>query len=223
MGSGYPAGRDANAVTVGGMPFLPSRHAFGFTNAWPSGPAVVVRTPVGRVGVGDAGAGLCGGMVFAALDYWHAGLVPPAVRPAHGTPLFRFVVRRLVHSWRLPAGVARYYRWMLRADADLARRTTERQWPGIAADLDRGVPVALGVVAARSARPGHLVHNHQVLAYAYEPAGDGVAVRVYDPNRGPRDDVVIRFGPDGFDHNLDLDRPVRGFFRVPYRPVAPPV
>src|SRR5689334_2576507 len=57
-------------------------------------------------------------MVFAALDYWHSGTAPPAERPEAGTPLFRFIVRRLVDSWRLPTGVARYYRWMLLPDGD---------------------------------------------------------------------------------------------------------
>ncbi len=60
--------------------FLPSQDAFAFTNAWPSEPAVVVPTPFGKISIGNAAAGLCGGMVFAALDYWHAGIAPP--RPA---------------------------------------------------------------------------------------------------------------------------------------------
>ena len=211
---------------AGGPPrFLPSAHGFAFPNAWPSGPAVVLRTPFGRIGVGDAGAGLCGGMVFAALDYWRAGVAPPADRPAHGQPLFRFVVRRLVGSWRIPFGVARYYRWMARSDERLARRTLDGQWPRVRAELDADRPVPLGVVTVASRRPGELKHNHQVLAYAYDRDGDEVTLRVYDPNQGPRDDIAIRFrlaGPPGFAHNLDLDRPVRGFFHTGYRPKRPP-
>ena len=53
-----------------------------FTNAWPSEPAVVLPTPFGKINIGNAAAGLCGGMVFAALDYWHTGILPPAARPA---------------------------------------------------------------------------------------------------------------------------------------------
>jgi hypothetical protein len=64
--------------------FVPSRDGFAFTNAWPSEPAVVLPTPFGKIRIGDAAAGLCGGMVFAALDYWHTGIVPPAARPAPG-------------------------------------------------------------------------------------------------------------------------------------------
>ena len=208
-----------------GNRFLPSAHGFAFQNAWPSVPAVVLRTPLGRIRIGDAGAGLCGGMVFAALDYWRAGVPPPAEQPQRGQPLFRFVVRRLVNSWRVPFGVARYYRWMALPDARVTRRTLDRQWPRVSASLDADRPVPLGVVTVASRRPGDLKHNHQVLAYAYDRDGDQVTLRVYDPNQGPRDDIAIRFhltGPAGFTHNLDLDRPVRGFFHTGYRPKRPP-
>jgi hypothetical protein len=166
-------------------------------------------------------------MVFAVLDYWHAGVVPPAGRPAHGEALFRFLVRRLVNSWRLPVGVARYYRWMILPDGDrgVTRRCKQDQWPAIAAELDRGVPVPLGVVTVASRKPTQLPLNHQVLAFGYEVSGGAVTIRVYDPNQGPRDDIFIRFVtgvPAGFTHNLGIDRPVRGFFQTAYTRRQPP-
>jgi hypothetical protein len=219
--------------------FLPSVHGFAFPNAWPDGPAVSVPLGVGVLGVGNAARGLCGGMVFAALDYWHAGAEPPDGQPAARTPLFRFIVRRLVDSWRLPAGVARYYRWMLLPDgnrpararraacrAGAARRTTERHWPIVKAMLDAGVPAALGVVTVSSANPLLLGGNHQVLAYGYETAGPVVRLYVYDPNSGPDDSVRISWDgaavPAVFTSNVGLRLPVRGFFLTRYRPVAPP-
>jgi hypothetical protein len=222
--------------------FLPSRHGFAFTNAFPPQPAMTVTTPLGKLAIGNAAGGLCGGMVFAVLDYWHAGVLPPADRPTHGEPLFRFLVRRLLHSWHLPVGVARYYRWMMLPDGDrdlhafgrrlltrrgVTRRTTLAQWRAIAAELDRGIPVPLGVVTIASRKPTGLPHNHQVLAFGYEVSGGLVTIGVYDPNQGPRDDIVIRFaeaGPDPavFTHNLGIDGPVRGFFRTGYTRRPPP-
>jgi hypothetical protein len=222
--------------------FLPSRHGFAFTNAWPSQPAVLVDTHVGRIAIGNAAAGLCGGMVFVVLDYWYGGAVPPTIRPGVGEPLYRQIVRRLIDSWDLPAGIARYYECMNLPDADrgfdvLGRRiiverglswqTVQTQWPQIRADLDRGVPAPLGVVTVASAKPADLALNHQVLAYDYERSGSEVSLRVYDPNRGQRDDIWIRFddrvptGSTEFAHNLDIGHPVRGFFRTDYAPVAP--
>ncbi len=222
--------------------FVPSQDGFAFTNAWPSEPAVVLPTPFGKINIGNAAAGLCGGMVFAALDYWYRGIPPLAARPAPGEPLYRYFVRRLVDSWHLPAGVAQYYQWMNLPDGDsgfdvlgrrvvtdrgLAWRTIETQWPQITADLDRDTPAALGVVTVASAQPGDLGLNHQVLAYGYDAPDGEVTVRAYDPNSGQRDDVYIRFDPrtptkpTAFEHNLDIGHPVRGFFRTAYTPAAP--
>jgi len=99
---------------------VPSADGFAFANAWPAAPAVTVPLLVGSAGIGNAARGLCGGMVFAALDYWH-----------------------------LPAGVARYYRWMLRPDGDSAgawRRVTARA--GLLPDQVR---------PAAAARCGHIL------------------------------------------------------------------
>jgi hypothetical protein len=223
--------------------FLPSHHGFAFTNSWPTQPAVVLPTPFGRIAVGDAGGGLCGGMVFAALDYWHAGAVPPDQRPGQGERLFAYVVQRLIDSWHLPTGVLQYYQWMNLPDGDrgfeafgrhvvtergLAWRTRSTQWPQIKNDLDHGIPVALGVVTVASAKPRDLALNHQVLAVNYRQADNIVTVLVYDPNQGRRDDISIRFrvdttaGPTAFEHNLAIDHPVRGFFRAAYARATPP-
>jgi hypothetical protein len=212
--------------------FLPSRQGFAFTNSWPSEPGVVLPFRGRQIGIGNAARGLCGGMVFAALDYWHAGTSPPAERPAGGTPLYQFIVHRLIDSWHVPAGVGKYYQWMNRPDADyrgrpgLRRLSVEQQWPRIRDSIDAGQPAALGVVTMASAWPGLLGRNHQVLAYAYEQSGSTVSVAVYDPNSGPDDRIRIAFSTSSaaaFEHNLGIAWPVRGFFVTAYSPAAPPV
>lgn len=223
--------------------FVPSRDGFAFTNSWPSAPAVTVPTPFGPIGIGNAAAGLCGGMVFAALDYWHSGKQPPADPPAAGTPLYQYIVRRLIDSWHLPAGVAEYYQRMNLPDGDssvevfgralvtqrgVSWRTIEQQWPQVKASIDDGIPAALGVVTVSSTNPAQLGHNHQVLACGYSIAGTEVTVTVYDPNSGQDDDVWIWFDTSApaqattFSHNLNLGRPVRGFFLTAYSPATPP-
>lgn len=223
--------------------FLASRDGFAFHNSWPSQPAVQLDTPFGTIDIGNAQGGLCGGMVFAALDYWYADREQPAAQPALGSPLYKFLVRRIVDSWHVPAGVAQYYQWMGLPDGDasftalrrrvvvehgLAWRTVRQQWPQIKKDLDRNVPCGLGLVAASGHDPRELGKNHQVLAYGYQATPDLVTVRVYDPNRGQDDDIAIRFDPRSptkpttFEHNLGIGHPVRGFFRVAYSPASPP-
>ena len=224
-------------------PFLASRDGFAFHNSWPSQPAVQLDTPFGKLDLGNAKGGLCGGMVFAAFDYWHAGQLPPADQPAAGTPLYKFLVRRIVDSWHVPVGIAQYYQWMGLPDGDnaysafgrrivveqgLAWRTIRVQWPQIKKDLDRGVPCGLGLVTVASRKPKDLGFNHQVLAYGYESSPDLITVRVYDPNSGQDDGIAISFDPRSptkpttFEHNINMGHPVRGFFRVAYSPVPPP-
>jgi hypothetical protein len=220
--------------------FLPSRDGFAFVNSWPNQPAITLPTPFGPVGVGNAAGGLCGGMVFAALDYWHAGSATPPERPEADDPVYGFIVRRLVESWHLPAGVVQYYQWMNLPDGDtsftvlgrrvliergVSWRTIKVQWTQIAKDLDRAVPVPLGVVTVASKDPRDLALNHQVLAFGYRREAGRITVQVYDPNRGRRDDTFITFGtdtptkPTTFEHNLAIgDHRVRGFFRAAYRP-----
>jgi hypothetical protein len=223
--------------------FVPSADGFAFANSWPSAPAVAVQTPLGPIGIGNAANGLCGGMVYAALDYWLAGQVPPVARPAPGTPLYQYIVRRLIDSWHVPAGVAEYYLWMNLPDGDASAdllgrtvviqrgvswRTIEQQWPLIKASIDSGVPATLGVVTEKSANPALLGNNHQVAAYSYSTAGAEVTLRVYDPNSGQDDDVWIRFDGSNpqlatpFASNVNLDLPIRGFFTTAYSPASPP-
>ena len=213
--------------------FLPSRNGFAFPNSWPSEPAVVLQIPRGgRLGIGNAARGLCGGMVFAALDYWHAQSEPPVARPAAGTPLYQFIVRRLVDSWHIPSGVLRYYYWMNLPDGGSGRgvswRTIRQQWPRVRASIDAGRPAPLGVVTMASWWPGLLGRNHQVLAYGYEVSGDEVRLAVYDPNSGPADDIQISFStaapalPTTFAHNINIAWPVRGFFVTSYSAATPP-
>jgi hypothetical protein len=228
---------------VAGVPFLPSQHGFGFDNSWPAAPGIAVPTPFGTIGIGNAAAGLCGGMVFAALDYWQAGLPAPAERPDAGTALYQFIVRRLIDSWHLPAGVARYYQWMNLPDGDrlvtlrrmplatargLSWRTITQHWPRARASIDAGQPAALGLVTMATASPLALGHNHQVVGYAYAIAGTQVTISVYDPNSGPADGVRIRFDTAApararrFEHSMSIGWPLRGFFVTGYRPAQPP-
>jgi hypothetical protein len=224
--------------------FEPLSDGFAFTNSWPAAPAVTVSTPFGPVGIGNAANGLCGGMVFAALDYWIAGHVPPKARPAPGTPLYKFIVRRLIDSWHVPAGVVEYYQWMNLPDGDVTAsvlgrtvvvqrgvswRTIEQQWPLVKASIDAGVPAPIGVVTVKSANVAELGQNHQVGAYSYTVAGSEVTVGVYDPNSGQNDGVWIRFNTSTpqqattFATNINIDLPVRGFFMTGYAAASPPV
>lgn len=189
--------------------FLPSVYGLHFTNSFPPGPTVRLGPIDPRIiGIGDASAGLCGGMAWTARDLWAAGVAAPPddSPPVNGSPRFRSIVRRQVRSldWlRVPL---RYFDLQaFRPDpptglARLLRRepprvgSVLREWPLVRASIDRGEPCVVGLVRVSGLSPTTLTQNHQVLAWAYEAADDGgvFTIRVYDPNHPGRDDVELR-------------------------------
>ena len=223
--------------------FLPSTSGFRFANAFP-------RVPVRRIGIpgvlslsiGDASNGLCGGMAFAARDYFEADRPPPdqATPPSDGE-LFDYLVDRLFASFDLPLGPARYLELMspLLPDGETlwsrlglaphgrAWRMIRQEWPKVRSEIDAGHPAPLGLVRVKSSDPLELKRNHQVLSYGYELEGTALTLHLYDPNHP---------GEDGVTLSLSLAKPhaptpltispagppVSAFFKVPYRPAWPP-
>lgn len=219
--------------------FLPSR-SFQFSNQFRARPDLFLNTPFGRLPIGSAANGLCGGMAFAARDYFEARLpVPAGATPPDSGPLFDFIVRRLFDSFDLPGGVLKYMELMHPDlpdhETDLSRiglaphgrswRMVVEEWPQIKADLDAGRPCPLGLVLVKSADPMRLGENHQVMAYGYDLAGDELSIRVYDPNAPLNDAVRLKLSlahPEASKTVTLGDRRVYSFFRCKYSFAAPP-
>lgn len=217
-------------------------HGFAFPNYFPVGmPLFRLRTPLCTVPIGDASKGICGGMVFAALDHHRAGRTLPRDPDTPG--LTNYLALRLWASFHLPWGVARIYQWMCRPDAARTGRghhptatvpylTTQREWPKVKAELDAGRPAPLMLIKTNSRNPFDMGHNHQVLATGYteDRAAGTAAVTLYEPNyplAGPADEPVeLRFRTHDYDgrrmHHSREGETVRGFFHNPYTPAVPP-
>jgi len=224
--------------------FSPCENGLAFTNSWPHQPNIVLDVPgLGKLPLGDASNGLCGGMVFLVRDVFDAGLPPlTAPRPSQGTPLFDYIVKRLFDSFELPIGVLRYYNWMNTSDDDVglwgvvrrgeAWKTVREEWPKIRATIDGGHPAPIGLVTVHSLDPHQLGRNHQVLAYKYDldDATDKLRLSVYDPNtrRDDADDVTLELDlstpteATAIKHNVNIGDPVRGVFAVDYEHRTPP-
>ena len=190
---------DSNAVAG----FVPSVHGLHFPNHWAPGPTVRLGFIDPRwVGVGDATAGLCGGMSWFVRERFETGAaVPPdTTAPANGSPLFRAIVRRQVQSLDWLRGPLRFWLSAGTSPGRLHRRTLEVEWPRIRAEIDRGRLPMLGLIRHLGWNPFDLTKDHQVLAYAYETAGPSgpTTIRLYDPNWPNRDDVSITLFQGGF-------------------------
>lgn len=222
--------------------FVPSQHGFRFANAFPSVPDITIQIPLGRVEFGDASDGLCGGMVFCALDYFLAGRPIPAItKPPTTGVLFDTFVRRLLNSFNFPEGVLRYIFLMHPEYPDDERRsgklftphgrawqTIRVEWPLIKQMLDSGKPCPLGLVRVKSTDLSQLGQNHQVLATGYDVSDDLLTLFIYDPNYPNRDDLTLSMSLAAPEQTTPImysapDRlPVYAFFHVNYKFRSPP-
>ena len=211
--------------------FLPSLTGLHFANRFPPGPTVRLGPLDPRwIGIGDASAGLCGGMCYTVRDLFEAGVPVPPDRepPANGTPRFRAIVRRQVQSldWmRLPARFWAASALGASVGRDRARTTFEREWPKARRLIDEGRPAMVGLVRAAGWNPFGLTANHQVIAFGYAEDGRGVTLRLYDPNWPDRDDVTATLHLDAALRPTHLDQstgePLLGWFVAPYSPADP--
>lgn len=170
--------------------FKPDQHGFKFNNTFKN---IFVDALDWRTG------GLCGGMVYSALDYYNTrgrSIPKTSYRPTEGSPLQRYLYDRQVTSltsnldkWGeigLNPGGARnseFFNWGI--ENKRGSRINE-----LRSYIDRGVPVPLGMqsVGEEESDPG----NHQILAIGYDfGSAQDIAngsykrkmkIYVYDPN-----------------------------------------
>jgi len=186
--------------------FRPSRFGFAYVN---------LRT--------ETSGGDCGGMAYAALDYYRANRAPSALAPD------AFVLSRDVTS--LAANGLAFLSWTLRPDRStpltespgaLSRR---RELPRLAEALRDG-PVPLGLIRVHRLRD--VGYNHQVVAYGLSRRGPIVRIRLYDPNHPGADDIVLQLDVRERDAPMREYRAGtslaswRGFFIERYSPIWPP-
>ncbi|MFO7697820.1 MAG: hypothetical protein R6X16_11790 [Anaerolineae bacterium] len=166
--------------------------------------------------------GLCGGMCYAALDYFHAGLPVPSLYypPVWGSPLHRYLLRRQIDSWRYLWVPLRTLWWMAATDRAVTRTTVRRELPRLLRKLDLGEPAVIVLVRVRRGDP---TLNHQVVVTGYEREVNAGRVRLalYDPNHHGVQ-VTLSLNADRESESLNAvqstGEPVRGFFLLPYRP-----
>jgi hypothetical protein len=198
------------------------RDGFAFANRFEQ--TISFRLPIrGLVRFAQMAYGLCGGMCFAALDCYYAGLPVPSDSdsPGLGTRLGNYLHRHQLDSFCGPVVPWRVLTLASRRDARLATLARQRVWPQIRAQLSRGEPVVL--VLIRSRGWSHLTTNHQVVVVTCEEdvTAQQITLWLYDPNH-PGQEPTLRFALGdallalhGLHSTGEVDR---GFFVQRYRP-----
>ncbi len=213
------------------LPFGTDRH-FRFRNAFTNRIATIP-------GVGNVETrGRCGGMAFAAMDYylsgvpvpqWRSGLFAPDEVPPDGHWLADYLYMRLMNSFAVPSS-AKYVHWTLASDHStwfggkgVSRWTKEDEFPKLRAMIDAGQPACLGLIDATNLLDiGN--ENHQVVAYGYEwhPKAGTMTVFIYDNNNNGQEHT-LRTHPGNRHWDASNTDPWRGWFVIDYTRLNPPV
>jgi hypothetical protein len=239
-----PAGT-VNTVTQQMTDFLPSKNGWPFDNTFKKVPPFKL---IGELRFGDASKGLCGGMVYSALDYYVAGMDLPPIpledqsvykSPLQG-PIFDYLGKRLFDSFDGPKGILNYIELMNPHFPDFlagdiypasipqsrAWRTIRQEWPAIKQKLDAGHPCALGLIRVQSDDVKRLGENHQVLTYGYDLVGDDLTLYIYDPNFHENDHINLKLNIADPEQKMDIkysdNGPVLCFFKTNYTFSMPP-
>jgi hypothetical protein len=203
--------------------FDPARDAFAFRNTF-SNKCSIARVPVTET------RGRCGGMVFTALDHWHAKIPVPAVEelPPDGEPLADYIHDRMrtsmIDNWE------RFVLFMRSPDqrmpfggTPVPRIVRDEELPKLIALLDDGEPQPLGLSQARNM--DGLAHDHQVVAYGYEQDETKTRIFIWDNRYGRREDVLeftTRYVPNDRAIQQSDGSRWRGFFVERYSAKVPP-
>jgi hypothetical protein len=171
--------------------FVPERDGFHFANEFVN---VIAKFP--GYGTLETG-GRCGGMAYAALDYWFNGRLPipaDAALPHDGTLMADYIYKRLLDTYTVPSAI-NFITWTLAGDGEnffhkgVTRWTKEGEFPKLRAMVDTGKPQVLGLVKVTDLR--QIGEDHQVVGYGYEDDGKGnLSAYVWD-NRYPDREVRL--------------------------------
>lgn len=147
------------------------------------------------------GFGLCGGMAYAAADYFRWQLVPPRgfpgpetekVHPDHTTPQGRvlrdYLWSRHLDSWTTGSAAIRTLEWMailhlippeLGGGADELGRRSRDEWHILKSHIDNGNPWPITLIGTTT----DVSHQHQVMVYGYDQINAQEAtISFYDSN-----------------------------------------
>ena len=184
-----------------------------------------------------SGYGLCGGMAFAALDYFYSGIPTPRGagdddQPPPDSPLRSYLGKRLIESWE-PNGltflewISRLYLlprgWPFSGGPRALRDRTRREWDALQRKLDAGEPTAIGLVGDAS----DPFQDHQVVAYDYaRTSATAGTIFVYDmncPDAGQTIEIDLATEILGSRESCPRPQnPLRGFFCEEYTARTPP-
>jgi hypothetical protein len=210
-------------------PFISHQTGFKFINRFDFPDFFELKLPFMRfapISLGEVVYGLCGGMCFAALDYFNVPKPIPILTNVDEIPLklFYYLWERQLDSLSADA-VHKVFKWMVLDDNTLARVVNQWEIPKLRSQIDAAKPVPLALVRTKGISDP--TKNHQVIVngYDFEPATYDMKLYLYDPNH-PGEQPTLSMNLSKPSKGLELSQstgePIRGFFSLDYEPQSPP-
>jgi hypothetical protein len=173
--------------------FNPAVHGYHFSNdniEWEWGPL--------------SGKNLCGGMVYAALDYFRFGMCIPQMKtpPAQGTKEQQYILDR---QWDAHRSTIPLFGWAYVVEVGNEMEKSLEQYTKLEEEMGKGSPVIMCLVGA--------YEGHHVMATAIRPATK--EIDFYDPNYP---DKTVTYRPAGkhrWSHSIEGAQRWHGFFVDP--------
>ncbi len=188
---------------------------------------------VDNIDLGRIIYGLCGGMCFAALDYFYAPESIPNYTdrpsPNKHPQLYSYLVQRQNDSLSLNTislnTIRKLFRWLFRKNAEIQKLTLENEFPKMRRLLRQNQPVVL--VLMRGDDLTDATKNHQVVATSYTQniIKKQATISLYDPNHpGKQPTIFMEYG-SGSVQNLQQStgEELYGFFVNDYTRKTPSI
>jgi hypothetical protein len=180
----------------------------------------------GPIHIPDVVYGLCGGMVFTALDYFYAGKPVPDFNDPKKISwrLYLYLVQRQINSLSLDV-LAKIGTWMLADDPTVANNVAMTEIPALRSSLDQQKPAPL--ILIRGQGISDPTHNHQVLAIGYDldETSQVLKIDLYDPNHpGIQPNLTLNLAnpAQGIQITQSTTEALRVFFFSHYDKHSPP-
>ncbi len=210
-------------------PFTPQQNGFKFVNRFDFPDFFQFKLPFIRftsISLGEMVYGLCGGMCFTALDYFHSGKPLPAFTDVDdiNLKLFFYLWERQLSSLSSDV-VHRVLKWIVMDDNNMARTVNQWEIPKLRTQIDLSKPAVLALIRTKAITD--ITKNHQVIAsgYDFEPATKDMKVYLYDPNHPGKEPTLsmnLSKPSQGIGLSQSTREPIRGFFLLDYEPQLPP-
>lgn len=159
--------------------------------------------------------GMCGGMVFTALDYYFDQSKLPGFKAVNELPISytKYLWKRQTQS--VPISVLlKIIKFASLSVSKSLQNTIQNELPRIIERLNDGLPAPIVII--RSSLFQNPTHNHQVLVTGYEHNGSTLDLEIYDPNHPNLDPRLTILQYPEYLITQSSGEPVRGLFLNKY-------